>query len=348
MSNRGLIKGSLFLAIVISGLFSFTTKTHANTKVESLILQEEQDDETHKIEIYDIEAMQGLLEEMVMNDPLYQLNNKSIEEVRNDIQNATITYQGLDMNQLGPQDIVVMIKFDLTSRFSNMRVDTIKKNLRIEFVDTTAPIIKLSTKDAWVNSGVEFDVYSYIVSITDNSLQKITEVEVSGKVDTSTEGVYEILLSAKDSSGNIAEESLKVHVVNFLSRTRTASTTANMDDFEIFLSLINAERAALGIDPLILGDSAALDAASLRAVETTEYLSHNRPDGTRYNTALDQYGVSYVHASEVLTNAGSTVFSKFNWWMGSSNHKAILLNPKYTHIAIGVCGKMWAALLYSQ
>ena len=350
MNSQWLTKGSLFIAITISGLSYYTTKTFAEVEEKQIVQYArtniQSSDDIKKIEIYDTEAMKKTLEEIVSQNPLYQLNNKSVEEIRNDLEKATITYQGFDMNIFGVQDVVITIKFDASTVFKNMYVESIQMNVKIEFIDTTAPLIELSGNDIWINKGIEFNIYDFINSIHDNSLRSINEVEVIGQVDNTTEGEYGLIVVAKDLSGNVIEEKVTVHVVNFLPRTKVTSSSSNREDFELFLSLVNAERARLNIAPLQLADAAAQEAAMVRAVESTEYLAHIRIDGTKYYTALDEQGIVYVSASEVLTNAGNTVYSKFNWWMNSPGHKAILLDPKYTFIAIGTSGKMWAALLY--
>lgn len=354
MESRWVTRGSLFVTVLLIGLGYFATQAHAEESSDSVVVEEKREteqatkDEVKKIEIYDTAAWQALVEEIVMNDPLYQLNNKSSEELKRDLNNASISYQGLDMNKLGIQDIVLVIKFEAGTKFSVMPVNTIRKNLRIEFVDTTAPVLELNADDVWLRIGTEFNLEDYISELTDNSLQKPTTVEVVGKIDIETEGSYEIKLQVSDGSGNICEKELTVHVVNFLQRASSRGSQADMSDLEYFLSLVNAEREALGIEPLVLGCESGQGAASLRAVEASEYLSHDRPDGTRYKTALDEYGVSYTISSEVLTIAGNSTYDKFAWWMSSPNHRAILLDASFNHIAIGTCGELWAALLYFQ
>ncbi|MGL5541575.1 MAG: CAP domain-containing protein, partial [Erysipelotrichaceae bacterium] len=68
-------------------------------------------------------------------------------------------------------------------------------------------------------------------------------------------------------------------------------------------------------------------------------------DGTSYHTALKQFGVVYQSAEENLTYAGTTVQDGFNWWMGSAGHRASLMNPSMTSIAIGYYNGMWCAMV---
>jgi len=350
MFNHWLVKGCIFVAVAMGGLSHYTTKASALSPDESVAVNAKAkrvEEDIKRIEIYDVEAMQSLLEEIVLSDPLYQLNNKSIEEVRNDIAKATVTYHGLDMNALGVQDIVVEIVFDSSSTIIGMKAESIRKNIKIEFIDTIAPVITLTGSDVWINIDEEFDGYKFIKHVTDNSRKKITKIDILGTVDTSTEGLYEVMIIAQDSSGNTAEEKILVHVVSFMSKTKIACSNSNLEDIEYFVSLVNAERAKYGIAPLQLGDENAQMAAMQRAAEANETISHDRPDGTRYFTALDQYDVAYLLASEVLTNAGTSVYAKYTWLMSSPNHRAILLDPQFEYIAVGSCGRMWAALPYN-
>jgi Uncharacterized protein with SCP/PR1 domains len=350
MYYHWLVKGSIFVAVAMGGLSHYTTKASALSKNEGVVVNaksKKTEDEIKRIEIYDVEAMQRLLEEIVLSNPLYQLNNKSIEEVRNDIEKATITYHGLDMNALGVQDVVIEIVFDSSTTVVGIKAESIRTNIKIEFIDTIAPVIELTGNDVWVNIGVDFDGNDIIKKVTDNSRKKVTKIDILGTVDTNTEGLYEVVIIAQDASGNTREEKVLVHVVSFMPKTRMASSSSNIEDFEYFVSLVNAERAKYGIAPLQLGDENAQKAAMLRAAEAKEAVSHDRPNGTRYFTALDEYGVSYSLASEVLTFAGSSVYAKFSWFMSSPNHRAILLDPQFEYIAVGNCDGMWAALPYN-
>lgn len=69
----------------------------------------------------------------------------------------------------------------------------------VQVTDQTPPVITLnagldtiSVGDNWEDAGA---------SVTDNSIEEL-EISVSGEVDTSTAGTYEITYTAIDSSGN--------------------------------------------------------------------------------------------------------------------------------------------------
>lgn len=107
---------------------------------------------------------------------------------------------------------------------------------------------------------------------------------------------------------------------------------------ERFLALTNEARAAAGLNPVVSGSPAALEAARVRAVETVTRFSHTRPDGRTCFTALTDAGVTFVRAGENLAAGYTTPESMFNAWMRSDGHRANILKPEFTHLASGyVC-----------
>lgn len=79
----------------------------------------------------------------------------------------------------------------------------------------------------------------------------------------------------------------------------TTTTTTDTEDITTYttdaLTLVNAERASRGLEALTT-DAALCRAADVRAQEIATVFDHMRPDGTGFETAVDEqdFGLSYV------------------------------------------------------
>ncbi len=100
------------------------------------------------------------------------------------------------------------------------------------------------------------------------------------------------------------------------------------------LELVNQERAKAGLNALQMDERTA-QAASVRAQEITRSFSHTRPDGSNFNTALQEAGVSYTAYGENIAYGQSSPQQVMNQWMNSAGHRANILNPNFTAMAVG-------------
>lgn len=100
------------------------------------------------------------------------------------------------------------------------------------------------------------------------------------------------------------------------------------------VDLVNAERAKAGVAPLVMVTELN-QAAGIRAEEIYTKFAHERPDGTRYRTVLDQLAVSYSGCGENVAYGFRTPEAVMEGWMNSEGHKANILNENYTSIGIG-------------
>ncbi|HPX93170.1 MAG TPA: CAP domain-containing protein [Bacillota bacterium] len=116
--------------------------------------------------------------------------------------------------------------------------------------------------------------------------------------------------------------------------TTTAATALKgyyCADFESeVVRLVNIEREANGAGPVTMNQSLRSSAA-VRALEIVDKFSHERPDGTRWVTAIR---IKYACAGENLAAGQRTPANVVNAWMNSEGHRKNLLNPKYTEIGV--------------
>lgn len=100
------------------------------------------------------------------------------------------------------------------------------------------------------------------------------------------------------------------------------------------VDLVNAERAKAGAAPLVMVTELN-HAAGIRAEEIYTKFAHERPDGSRYRTVLDQLAISYSGCGENVAYGFRTPEAVMEGWMNSEGHKANILNENYTSIGIG-------------
>ena len=117
---------------------------------------------------------------------------------------------------------------------------------------------------------------------------------------------------------------------------------------DIFI-LVNQARMDAEVNTVSYNNKELQDAADLRAKEIVEKFAHDRPDGTSCFTAFPK---DYVVAGENIIQADEPIATANNFmksWMESEGHKANILNPDFTQMAIGIYkkdGVVYAAQLF--
>ncbi len=106
------------------------------------------------------------------------------------------------------------------------------------------------------------------------------------------------------------------------------------------LDLVNQERAKKGLSALTM-DKDLLNAAMLRAAETSVCFSHTRPTGQTCFTASSKM------TRENIASGTSTAQAVMNQWMNSSGHRANILSSDTKSIGIG-CVKVTGRYFWVQ
>lgn len=323
--------------LIVSALI-LTTLLSAPTSVEAQVATNVQ---TVEVQINSMDNAE-LIKTSIINT--LALENKTIDINSIDINNTTLTLDKLDTTTLG--DHLVNATINVKSLPNTLSViDSsycVKLNIRV--VDNAAPVLELTQSHAVIKKDAEFNPWDYISFAFDNS-HTYPEITLEHNVDVSTYGEYVVNYTAKDKSGNITNIDMPVTVSS--NSYDLSNVTYNSDDIQYMLDLINEVRTSNGLNPYQLGDDLAQQAVAIRAQEAAGAISHTRPDGSHYKTAFDEIGVSYEnHPLEILTYSGSTVEDKLNWWLNSSGHRSILMQPDYDYIALAYVGGLWCGIAY--
>ncbi len=99
--------------------------------------------------------------------------------------------------------------------------------------------------------------------------------------------------------------------------------------------IVNRERAAYGLAPLVCSDTLSAP-AQVRAQEIQSVFSHTRPNGQSCFTALNEAGIRYTYAGENIAYGQRDPEAVMDAWMHSEGHRANILSDRVTHIGVGV------------
>lgn len=101
------------------------------------------------------------------------------------------------------------------------------------------------------------------------------------------------------------------------------------------LTLVNKIRIKNDLEQLAWGTTCE-NAADIRAKETMTLYAHTRPDGSSWATVCEPPESGGVSGENLaIGNAAVSPATVVALWMGSETHRANILNPEYTKLAVG-------------
>ena len=133
--------------------------------------------------------------------------------------------------------------------------------------------------------------------------------------------------------------SLPIHVHSYHSEKAVlvekkidlTSQDDSADYAEQVLYLVNQERRQRNLPPLIFS-SKLMDAAAIRAEEITQLFSHTRPNGEPCHSLIEDGAYTI---GENIAAGHATPEETMRQWMGSTGHRANILNEDYTELGVG-------------
>ncbi|MBP2018587.1 putative YkwD family protein [Symbiobacterium terraclitae] len=117
-------------------------------------------------------------------------------------------------------------------------------------------------------------------------------------------------------------------------------------EFELRVAeLVNAERAAAGLQPLRL-DPDLSRVARLKSQDfvTQGYFSHQSPTYGSPFEMMARFGIRYRGAAENIARGQRTPEEVHKDWMNSSGHRGNIMNPDYDTIGVGFYENGWTQL----
>lgn len=101
------------------------------------------------------------------------------------------------------------------------------------------------------------------------------------------------------------------------------------------LTLVNKIRVKNNLDQLSWSNTCE-EAADIRAKEIMQHYAHTRPDGSSWATACPTPSSGGVSGENLaIGNAAVSPATTVALWMGSETHRANILNPEFTKLAVG-------------
>lgn len=172
-------------------------------------------------------------------------------------------------------------------------------------------------KDLGYNPGVVDRLFTYQTQAAVMALQKDNHLQVTGVADAATLEALERAYAARPPESQPESDQL-------------AADEARM------LALINQERAKKGL-PALEVEPRLVETARLKSRDMIEagYFGHNSPTYGSPFAMMRTAGVQYRYAGENLAGA-STVERAHQALMASPGHRANILNPRFTHVGIGI------------
>ncbi|HHV38317.1 MAG TPA: hypothetical protein GXX70_02345 [Tepidimicrobium sp.] len=102
------------------------------------------------------------------------------------------------------------------------------------------------------------------------------------------------------------------------------------------LRLVNIERQKAGLAPFVHSEELSKVARTKSEdMARNNYFSHNSPTYGDPFSMIRSFGIQYRTAGENIAKGYSSAQSVMNGWMGSSGHRANILNPAFGKIGIG-------------
>lgn len=133
-----------------------------------------------------------------------------------------VSIQNFNPSLVGQQKVDV--KVSLLSMIDKQIVQTLKnteyiqegtpvtkQSILLNVVDVTAPTIQMTKTEDTIDLNGEFDIHTYISSITDDVDTEI-DINIEGNVDVNTEGDYTVKITVTDDSENVSSENFIAHV----------------------------------------------------------------------------------------------------------------------------------------
>lgn len=156
---------------------------------------------------------------------------------------------------------------------------------------------------------------------------------VAKKVTTPTKTTPSSKITSSQSPSSIAPSS---------SKPASSGTRPYLSIEDEILARVNNLRSSLGLNPLTK-NSKLVKAATIRSDEmlATGQFSHTRPNGTSFETAINQVGYSWSHVGENIAYCNGYSSSKFadvffDGWKNSPGHYKNMVDPKFSEIGIAI------------
>lgn len=242
---------------------------------------------------------------------------------KNDISKKVKVVSNVNTKNLGDYDVIYHL---------NIKILGFDKTLtrKVHVIDTTKPIITIDgEKEIYIDRYSNFEMPKY--SIIDNVDGDITNSAViTSNLDTNKEGDYKIKIIGTDSSNNISEEIIKVHVEPkyknaYINISISAQTLEYYERGNLVLS-----------SPIVTGYNNATPIGNFKVLNKSRNVHLRGADYVSFvNYWIAFKGYSYgLHDASWRNNFGGTIY-KTNGSHGCVNMPYYKVQQLYNLVEIG-------------
>ena len=129
-------------------------------------------------------------------------------------------------------------------------------------------------------------------------------------------------------AATVSQPQINEHIV-------TLSSSELSDYANSVAVLVNKERAQRGLSPLRVLPRLQ-SAAQVRAQEIIQLFDHQRPNGTKCFSVIEEFGLDYYYIGENIAAGQTSPERVMNAWMNSDGHRGNILDPEFMYIGVGV------------
>jgi len=146
-----------------------------------------------------------------------------------------------------------------------------------------------------------------------------------------------------------SEENLAVTSAESTGTSQPAGTSLSQKEQQM-VNLINEARAGAGLPSLkVNGQLTKAARAKSKDMVNNNYFSHQSPTYGDMAGLLRRFGITYRAAGENLAmNSNGSVTAAHHSLMGSSGHRANILNSRYSQVGVGIHTKSDGSHYYTQ
>ena len=140
-------------------------------------------------------------------------------------------------------------------------------------------------------------------------------------------------------------------VVSTETQTTNKTTRVTIQPESEIVRIINDIRLKNNFKPLVLTDQLCR-IAEIRAEESSQLWSHTRPDGSKFDSLINAFGVEWSIIGENLARYdNASAQNVVDSWMNSNTHRDNILNARFRKCGIGYYlneNKTYVALIFSD
>lgn len=202
--------------------------------------------------------------------------------------------------------------------------------------------IRTSTPHASVKSGTYYEAQKI----------KLSCIEPDADIYYTTDGTVPTKKSTKYSKAISVNETTTIRFAAFApdkSRSKVVTVKCTIAENEFsspecqqLFELVNQTRAEYGLKPL-KPLAKLTEAAEIRAKEYAVTLGHIRPDGSRWDTLLAEYGLKRNTRAENLAYYYNSAKGAMNCWLSDPYHRGNILDPEAEYIGLGYYNNGWCS-----